>query len=456
MATLEDRLVAHLSETRFEDLPTEAVEAARKCIVDTLGVIVAGSTGADIASLVQWLEGWGGHPQATVLVYGVRLPAVHATWANGAMARAHEFDDSHDASGDHTSVPIMSAALAAAELRGGVSGRDLLAAYVLAGDFVARLRLARARRIGETAFAANAFAPFSAAATAGRLLGLRGEALYHALGWAYAQCAGALQLQQGGQSTLHLHHGLAAATGVQAALLARHGLPGTQEFLTGKFGFYNAYDAGEYNPDVVTDGLGERYEITGVSVKLYPSGRVIHGLIDAAIALHDEERIAPADVAEVIVPYTRGGFRMTCEPEAERRVPTVVQHAKFSLYYNVACALARGHVGLEDFTPAALADETVRELAAKIHAPIDPSPRTNRPALVIVRRKDGRELRRDFQHLKGSPENPIGFDDCAAKLRGCLPFAARPLDRGRVETAIGLIAQLEAVADVRELVRAFA
>src|SRR5262249_59461143 len=93
--------------------------------------------------------------------------AVQATWANAAMARAREFDDSHDASGDHISVPILPAALAAAELRGGVSGRDFLAAYVLAADLVARLRLARFRRIGQTAFAANAFAPFSAAAPAG-------------------------------------------------------------------------------------------------------------------------------------------------------------------------------------------------------------------------------------------------------------------------------------------------
>ena len=139
------------------------------------------------------------------------------------MARAHEFDDSHDPTGDHTSVPIFSAALAAAELRGGVSGREFLTAYVLAADLVSRLRLAPTRKVGGTDFAANTYAPFAAATAAGWLLGLRDDGLYAALGWASAQAAGSLQLQQGGTSTLHVHHGLAAATGMQGALLARQG-----------------------------------------------------------------------------------------------------------------------------------------------------------------------------------------------------------------------------------------
>ena len=456
MNTLEDTLVAHLSEKRFEDLPAASVEAARRCLLDTLGVTVAGSSGDDIAKLMTWLQGLGGHAEATALVFGTRLPIMHAAWANGAMARAQELDDNHDATGDHTSVPILSAALATAEVVGGVSGRDLLAAYVLAGDLTARLRLGRTRTTGEGSFAANTFAPYSAAAITSLLLGLQGERLYDALGWAYAQCAGALQMQQSGQSTLHVHHGLAVATGVQAALLARQGLPGPRDFLSGKFGFYNAYEAGEYDPERIVEGLGERYEIEGVAIKQYPGGRVIHGPIDAAIALREEERLDPADIAEVIIPFTRGGFRMTCEPEAERRLPTVVQHAKFSLYYNVACALARGHVGLQDFTPQAIADETVRTLSAKIRVPIDPNLRTTRPGLVIVRLTDGRELRREVEHIKGSEGNPLRFEECVAKFRACLAFAARPLDPVKTEAAVALVAELETVDDVRQLVSLFA
>jgi 2-methylcitrate dehydratase PrpD len=125
---LEQRLVDLLSSRRFDDLPVEAIEAARRSIVDTLAVIVAGSSGDDIAELIDWLVGEGARAAATVLVYGRRLSVTQVCWANSAMARSRELDDSHDATGDHTSVPILPAALAAAELSGGVSGREFLAA----------------------------------------------------------------------------------------------------------------------------------------------------------------------------------------------------------------------------------------------------------------------------------------------------------------------------------------
>src|SRR5579871_3726934 len=128
MPELERTLVQHLSQTRFEDLPHATVEAARRCVLDAAAVCVAGSNGEGIDTLLHWLEAQGGPGEASVLVYGTRLPARHASWMNGAMSRAHEFDDSHDPTGDHTSVPIFSAALAAAELRGAVSGREFLTA----------------------------------------------------------------------------------------------------------------------------------------------------------------------------------------------------------------------------------------------------------------------------------------------------------------------------------------
>lgn len=450
--TLESRLVAHLSSARFDNLPPEAVDAGKKCILDILGVIAAGSSGDDIQKLIQLLEGRSMRPEATVLVHGARLSAPHATWVNGAMARAREFDDSHDPTGDHISVPIMPAALAAVELLGTVSGRDFLLAFVLAADLNARLRMASPHRSGETGFAANTYAPFAAAAVSAKLLGLEGEAMYDALAWAYAQCAGALQLQQSGRSALHIHHGLASSTGLQAALLARQDLPGPDEFLTGKFGFYNAYDGGSFDASKLTDGLGETFEVTRISTKQFPSGRVTHPPIEAAIALHAEESIRPGDVEEIVVVYGARGFKMTCEPESERRLPTKPQHAKFSLYYVVACGLARGHVGLEDFTPEAVADPVVHDLAAKIRVDVDPALRGMPPGIVTVRLKDGRQVRREVPVLKGTPERPCSFAEYAAKFRRCVAFAAKPIPESKVEAAIEFVANLESAKNVRDLV----
>jgi 2-methylcitrate dehydratase PrpD len=449
--TLEDLIVAHLSDTQFDDLPSEAIDAGRRCVLDILGVIAAGSGGNDIHSLIELLERWTLRPEATVLVHGVRLSALHATWVNGAMARAREFDDSHDPSGDHISVPIISSALAVVELMETVSGRDLLLAYVLAADLNARLRLAKLRRTGDTSFAAATWAPFSAAAVAGRLLGLKGERMYQALAWAFAQCAGSIQLQRSGTSALHIHHGLAASTGLQAALLARQGLPGPRDFLTGKFGFYNAYEGGEFEPSRATEGLGETFEISRVSVKQYPCARLTHGPIEAAISLHDEESVTAADFEEVVVSYPRLGLRMSGEG-AERRKPSTVQHAKFSVYYTVACALARGHVGLEDFTEEALGDSLVREIVAKIRVEVDPALTGIPPGIVTVKMKDGRQLRREVPVLKGTPESPLSYAEYADKFRHCVAFAAKPISDSKIEAAIDFVANLESAKNVRELV----
>lgn len=448
----EDRIAAHLSDTQFEDLPSEAIDAAKKCILDILGVMAAGSSADGIASLIKLLEGKSMRPEATVLTTGERLSAHDATWVNGAMARAREMDDSHDATGHHISVPIVPAALAAIELLGKVSGRDLLLAYVLAADLGARMRLASPHRSGETGFAANTYSPFMAAAVAARLLGLKGEAMRHALAWAYTQCAGGLQLQQSGSSALHIHHGLAAAAGLQAALLARHGLPGPDEFLTGRFGFYAAYDGG--NPDLsrFTDRLGERFEVTQIAIKQFPCGRVTHGPIEAAMALHRENAIRPEDIGEVIVLYGPRGFKMTCEPESERRLATNVQHAKFSLYYVVASALARGHVGLEDFTAEAVADPEVRQVASRIRVMQDPALRGIPGGDVTVKLKEGPQIRRQVPVLTGTPERPLTYADCAAKFRRCVAFAARPLPKDKVEAAIDFVANLQSAGNVRDLV----
>lgn len=329
-------------------------------------------------------------------------------------------------------------------------GQQFLTAYVLAADVVPRLRLARASNVAP--FTSNTFAPFGAAAVSGLLLGLRGRNLYHALGWAYAQCAGAVQLQQGGGSALHIHHGMASASGVQAALLGQRGLPGTEDFLTGKFGFYNAYDGGRAQLDAVVDGLGSRFEIVGVSTKRYPAGRVIHWPIEAAITLRREEEFDPDEIERVEIVYTRNGYRMTCEPEAERRTPVCGQHARFSLYYNVACALARGRVDVGDLSSAALADDAVRSLTRKIEVVFDPSPDAMLPpGDVTITLENGRQLSRQVSKLKGTPANPMNFAECADKFLHCLSFAKNRIDPGTADGIVDRVASLEKLTDICEL-----
>jgi 2-methylcitrate dehydratase PrpD len=153
----------------------------------------------------------------------------------------------------------------------------------------------------------------------------------------------------------------------------------------------------------------------------------------------------------VDVAYSARGFKMTCEPESERRMPTKPQHAKFSLYYAVACALARGHVWLDDFTEEAVNDPLVRDVEAKMRVEQHPEWRGMPPGIVTVTLADGRRLHKEVPIMQGAPERPLPYEAYVDKFRRCLAFTARPLRDDQVQGAIDLVGRLDSVDDVRAL-----
>lgn len=436
---MEGKLVAFLGDTRYEDLPPAAVEGARRCILDTIGVMAAGAHAPDIDKLIAYRKAQSAGDEVRVFGREESLPAFDAVWVNCAMTRANEFDDSHDPSGEHVSTPILGAGLAIAQQLGGVSGKDFLRAYALAAEIVPRIRRCPVRDgMPFFGFAANSYAPFSAAVMCASLRGLKGEELYHTLGWAYAQMAGAVQLQQGGGSALYIHHGLAAATGYRAAELAALGFPGTDNFLRGRFGVLNAYERGNYDLAPLTDGLGKRYVVAEMGIKKYPSGRVTHTPIDAALSAREKLGAFDAEEIEsVTVRYTKGGFAMTCLPEEDRHFPTRPQHAHFSLYYTLASALLRGHVALEDFTSEAVNDEKIRSLIEKIHVEVDENLPMLLPGIIRIRMKDGREVSAYEEHMQGSAELPLRYEEIMEKAVKCFAFGRA----GKTEAEVRALAE---------------
>ena len=140
----EEDLVQHFggfaAAVQFDDLPVEAIEAAKKSILDTIGVILAASRlEPAVRSVVDLVIDSAGKPEATILAFGGRVPADQAAFANGAMAHCLDFDD-QTPWGQHAASSIVPAVLAVAERRGGVSGRDLIAAVAAGQDLFARLR----------------------------------------------------------------------------------------------------------------------------------------------------------------------------------------------------------------------------------------------------------------------------------------------------------------------------
>jgi 2-methylcitrate dehydratase PrpD len=108
----------------FQDIPRQSVDVVKSIVLNDLGAIIGGATSEGCETLLEMAKAWSGKEEATVLVYGNKLPAHNAALINSAMARALDTDD-HMPPGIHTGVSAVPAALAAAELAGGVQWKGL-------------------------------------------------------------------------------------------------------------------------------------------------------------------------------------------------------------------------------------------------------------------------------------------------------------------------------------------
>ena len=449
-------LAGNIIDTNYENLPAEVVKATKRLFMDGLGVGLAGSAEAGVSELIDIVRDWDGRKESTVWVYGDRLPCVSAAQANATMIHALDYDDTHDVAILHASSVAVPTALAIAEKLGGVDGKRLITAVALAVDLAARLCLANKVSVFDRGWHYTVLhGNFSAAAIAGKLLGLDEETLVSAFGLAYHQAGGNLQCLHDGTLAKRAGPGFAARNGIMAVLMAQKGITGARNVLQGRDGLFNVYHRGDYNPEVLTANLGEKFEVVNLSFKPYPCCRNTNPPIDATLAMVGEYNIKAEDVDSVTVYVGKGAMGLVCEPLNTKQNPSTTVDAQFSIPWTVASAIVQGKVGIAEFTPQAIKDKAVLTLSNKVTPKLDES--LNRmgvsPAIVEIKTKDGKVYSKRVDTPYGSPENPMSMDAIAAKLRDCASYAAKPLSQKNVEKLIQLVSQLEAVSDVEEVVR---
>src|SRR3972149_2934734 len=140
MAAITD-FVRHFTPVRYEDIPGAAVESAKKEVLDSLATALGGSSKAGVGELVKMVREWGGSAQSSIIAYGIKCPAPNAAQVNGTMIHALDYDDGHQVALVHIGCVAVSTRFARAERMGKVSGRELITALAMGGDFLARLGL---------------------------------------------------------------------------------------------------------------------------------------------------------------------------------------------------------------------------------------------------------------------------------------------------------------------------
>jgi len=121
------KLAHRAVETKFEDFTEKEVLAAKKSILDNIGVTLAGTTlGNKCHDLVAFAKENGGREESSIWGYGGKVPAMLAAFANGAVIHSLDYDECYDMSGTHPSASILPALIAVMEKSGNVDGKDLV------------------------------------------------------------------------------------------------------------------------------------------------------------------------------------------------------------------------------------------------------------------------------------------------------------------------------------------
>ena len=358
--TLTARVAAFAVDSKSDALADAALASGKRVILDTLGCMLAAAKrpiGQTIAGFA--VDSSSAKATGTIVGTGLKASAPEAALANGTLANAMDLD-----AGWHQPTYLLAAALAVAE-RDGLSGRDLLAAYIIGDDIALKLTQAidGLRRLGQGPTQRGLWhvghvGPLACAAVAARLCGLDAEQTAVAIGIATTASAGFRRNM--GTMSKALHSGNAAKAGINAVDLAARGFTADPDMIGAPMGFISSISLPpERDPTAITERLGTPFALeTAPGFKVYPACTPAHGLIDATFAARRQPGFT-LDGIESIEADLHTFSLLRSDPQDE-------DAAGFSAAFLVATALIHGEFGLEQVSEEAVHDPDIRALMARV------------------------------------------------------------------------------------------
>jgi len=428
-------LAVHAATVAASDLPEAAIAAASRSTTDAVAVMMAASgLGEGVEAFADIALQTAPDGPARIFGFGRTSSAAMAAFANGALAHAVDYEDTHDSAIAHPHAATVPAAIAIAEAAGAVSGRELLAAIAVGADLVCRLADSFEENPDQFGWHTTPWlGVFGAATAAGRLLRLKPEQMASAWSLAQSQMAsfGAVR----GEPASHIRavrDAFAAKAGVLGAQLAQRGVVGFGAPLEAEGGFLDAVAHGRWRRDALLDGLAKRWMGTEVSLKPWPCCRGTHGPIAAALALRDR---IDGRVRSIEVTVSEKN-RMLCEPVEDRRRPRTAIGARFSVPFTVASAIVHGPPTLSSFLPEALADTRVLDLAARVVHRVDPDiPLRETATSSMIIDTGTQRLEYATTRAPGHPDLPMTDRQRRAKFEDCLGAARSRPEAHRISAA---------------------
>ena len=438
-------LSTYMSEAATRGLPDAAAEQAKFHILDTLAAIISGSKLLPGQSAFNYITKHAAKGDRTVMASTLTAGPIDAALANGVMGHADETDDSHGRSRSHPGCAVIPAAFAAGE-EFNVSGTHFMRSVALGYDVGTRVMMA----MGGPKFSYTSHKSshsiagvFGAAAAAGCAANLNLQQMRWLLDYTSQQSSG---IAAWGRDVDHIEKafvfgGMPARSGTLSALLVKAGWTGISDVFSGADNFFQAY-APDVNRELITDKLGERFEIVQTDIKKWSVGSPIQGPLDA-IALIQQRRPFQADQVEKI--------SVRLEPSVSkvvnnRDMPDVcLQHMVAVMLLDKTASFKAAHDVPRMKHPEVLQIreriELIADVALTEFLPV-------RVAVVEVSLKSGELLTERVDAVRGTPRNPMTQAEVFAKAQDLL---GPVLGLAKSKRLIQAIDSLEKIDSIRKL-----
>lgn len=435
--------------TQYEDIPASASNKAKECILDCIGVAVAGSAEPIRIPVRQYIDAVGGHPDCTVIGLGTQTSVTNAALANGVFGHVLDFDDTNQIFIGHGSVVVVPAIFALAE-KLGCDGRAIITAYMLGTEVQWKLGealVACGDHYAKGWHSTCTIGAFGATASAAKLLGLTREQAAYAFGIAASEASGFQE--QFGTHCKPFHAGRANEIGVRAALLAKGGFTSARSALEGKVGFLklvaDKYDLGKIGNFGAPWGILEETFGRGINLKAHPVCASALGAVEGMQSLMKSHDIKAENVESI-----ECGVRPHSLNILMYHDPKTGLEAKFSAEYWPAITLLEGRLGLREVTDEVVARPDVRELVKKVKVYPDPTIETATARVNIkVTLKNGESYSEAYYPAKGATDNPLSQHELLEKFNECADWGGVSPQQAR--RATDMLLDLEHMQTAHEL-----
>lgn len=438
-------LAKFVARASWNDVPDQVRHHTKMVLLDTLGVILAGSARPEVRQLRERLAGGAG---ATVFAPGWPSNDVRsAALLNGIAGRSIELCEGLRFVSGQAAMQVLPGVLAVGE-QAGATGRDMLMALLLGYDVAARLAEGFTPR--PLAHQNGQVSLLAAAAAGARLKGFDAAGINRAMGIAttllltpsYTNAvAGATALNVAGGMS-----GFAAALAPDLALAGFEPQEDAVELALGQL------VGGGFTPDGVLDELGKTWHITQNYFRLYACCNPIHPALDCLVAALAELQARPEEIGQIEFATYRFASVMR-DPK-----PRNYFASKYSLPHAAATLAVRGSAGFAALDDSAVDDPAIAALRQRVTVAEDPAmtalaPRL-RPARVTVVLKDGRRATHARDSHRGDFQDPFSEVELREKFRELATVVLTPEGVVLVEQAVDRCEQWDDIGTLTALCRA--